>query len=224
MNYIKQTHTQILFLCFFISTTILVMFSSLDLQISNLFFDNGFYLDGDEWEKLLYHSVKFFLLTSLISVIGLWLFNKYMNKNIFSIDGNKTLFLILVLVLGSGLLVNALFKENFGRARPRDIVEFDGTKEFKPAFVISQECNTNCSFSSGHGSAAFFSLALALLFKYRKTALLIAFIYGCSVSFARMAVGAHFFSDNVVSFFVMAITTDIFYYLFFLMPQKKPLK
>jgi lipid A 4'-phosphatase len=220
MNYIKQKHTQILFLCFFISSIIFIAFSSIDIQISNMFYDNGFYLKGSWWERLLYKSVKPFLTISIITVIGLWLVNKYMNKKIFAIDGKKTLFLILVLVLGSGLIVNAIFKDNFGRARPRDIVEFNGTKEFQPAFVISQECDRNCSFSSGHGSGAFFFIALALFFKRRKSALLIAFVYGSLVSLARISAGGHFFSDNVVSFFIMAITTDVlFYYLFLYQKQ-----
>jgi len=143
-----------------------------------MFFDNGFYLKGSWWEHFLYKSVKPLLTIVILTVIGLWLFNKYMNKNIFLINGKKTLFLILVLVIGSGLIVNAIFKDNFGRPRPRDIIEFNGTKEFQPAFSISQEYDRNCSFSSGHGSAAFFTLALALMFKQRKRALAVASLYG----------------------------------------------
>jgi len=215
MNYIKQAHSQILLICFIISSLIFISFPSIDIQISGMFFNNGFYLKGSWWEQFLYNSVKPFLTASILSVIGLWLINKYMNKNIFLINGKKTLFIILVLVIGSGLIVNAIFKDNFGRPRPRDIIEFNGIKEFQPAFSISNECDKNCSFSSGHGSAAFFTLALALLFKHRKRALLLAFVYGSLVSLARISAGGHFFSDNVVSFFVMAITTDVLYYLFF---------
>lgn len=219
MNYLKQTHTQILLICFFISSIIFLQYSSLDIQISRVFFDSGFYLKGSWWEAILYKSVKPFLIISLIGVIFLWQFNKRQNKNIFAINGKKVGFLFLVLVIGSGIIVNAIFKNQFGRPRPVNITEFNGTQHFTPAFIISNGCEKNCSFSSGHGSAAFFALALALFFKYRKTALTIAFIYGCLVSFARIAAGGHFFSDNVVSFFIMAITTDLLYYLFFIRPK-----
>jgi membrane-associated phospholipid phosphatase len=35
---------------------------------------------------------------------------------------------------------------------------------------------------------------------------------GAFVSFCRVASGAHFFSDTIVSFFVMLLVADIFYY------------
>ena len=201
-----------------------ITFPTVDIQVSSLFFDNGFHLKGSWWERFLYKSVKPFLIFTLLALVILWLFNKYTNKNIFNIDGRKTGFLILVLVIGSGIIVNAIFKDNFGRARPSHIMEFNGTKEFTPAFVISQECDKNCSFSSGHGSAAFFTLALALLFKNRRRALAIAVTYGCLVSLARIAAGGHFFSDNVTSFFVMAITTDVLYYILYARHKKKILE
>ncbi len=215
MNYIKQTHSQILWITFLLSSFIFIAFPHLDIQISRLFYNNGFYLKGSWWEAALYKSVKPFLIITLLGLTGLWLFNKFSHKNILGINGKKTAFFFLVLLIGSGIIVHVVFKNHFGRPRPVHITEFSGSKIFTPAFVISNGCDRNCSFSSGHSSAAFAALALAMLFKYRKTALTIAFIYGSLVSLARIAAGGHFFSDNVVSFFVMAITTDIFYYLFF---------
>lgn len=215
MNYIKQTHSQILWITFLLSSFIFIAFPHLDIQISRLFYNNGFYLKGSWWETALYKSVKPFLIITLLGLTGLWLFNKFSHKNILGINGKKTAFFFLVLLIGSGIIVHVVFKNHFGRPRPVHITEFSGSKIFTPAFVISNGCDRNCSFSSGHSSAAFAALALAMLFKYRKTALTIAFIYGSLVSLARIAAGGHFFSDNVVSFFVMAITTDIFYYLFF---------
>ena len=203
---------------------VFVAFPTIDIQVSSLFFENGFHLKGNWWERLLYKSVKPFLILTLLTITILWLVNKYTDKNIFKIDGRKTGFIVLVLVLGSGLVVNAIFKDNFGRARPANIIEFNGTQQFTPAFVISQECDRNCSFSSGHGSAAFFTLALALLFKNRRRAFAIAITYGCLVSLARIAAGGHFFSDNVTSFFVMAITTDALYYILYTRHKAKILE
>ena len=169
-------------------------------------------------------SVKPFLILTLLTITILWLVNKYTDKNIFKINGRKTGFIVLVLVLGSGLIVNAVFKDNFGRARPSAIIEFNGTQQFTPAFVISQECDRNCSFSSGHGSATFFTLALVLLFKNRRKAFAIAVTYDCLVSMARIAAGGNFFSGNVTSFFVMAITTDALYYILYARHKEKILE
>ena len=215
MNYIKQTHSQILWGAFLLSSFILIRFPEIDIQVSSLFFNNGFYMRGSWWETALYNSVRPFLILTLIGLISLWLFNKYAHKHILGIDGKKTAFFALVLLIGSGIIVHMVLKNHFNRPRPLHITEFNGSRTFAPAFVISEGENINYSFSSGHSSAAFAALALALLFKHRKTALTIAFIYGCLVSFARMAAGGHFLSDNIASFFIMAITTDIFYYLFF---------
>ena len=60
-----------------------------------------------------------------------------------------------MLVLGAGLVVNGILKDDFGRARPRDIEAFGGSSQFTPAFVVSHECDRNCSFSSGDGAGAF---------------------------------------------------------------------
>jgi lipid A 4'-phosphatase len=110
------------------------------------------------------------------------------------------------------LIVNVVFKDHFGRARPRDIEEFGGSKRFTPAFVISSECDSNCSFSSGEGAAGFFSMALALALSRRRAIFLAAVAMGSLVSLSRIAAGAHFFSDTVVSFFVMLILSDVLFY------------
>jgi membrane-associated phospholipid phosphatase len=46
----------------------------------------------------------------------------------------------------------------------------------------------------------------------KRAVLLSAFAYGALVSCSRVASGAHFLSDCVVSFFVMLILSDVLYY------------
>ena len=219
MSYLKQKHTALILVGFFLSSMMFVVFPELDIIVSKLFYNDGFYYNNIWWESLLYNSVKPFLLMTLFSVLIIWQFNRIQKKSFCSIDGRKVSFLFLVLIVGSGIFVNVIFKDQMGRARPRDITEFNGTKKFTPAFYISDACDRNCSFSSGHGSAAFYALALAMLFKRRRWALTLAFIYGTLVSFSRVVSGGHFLSDNVVSFFVMAICADSLYYLLFVRNQ-----
>lgn len=215
MGYLKQAHSRVLLISAVIFSVSLFLFSRIDIEISKLFFLKGFYLKDSWWVTGLYKSVGPFIIVSILMLVCVWLFNLFKKKNILAINNKKIVFLMLVLIIGSGLIVNVVFKEGFGRARPRDVVEFNGTHQFTPAFIICEQCEHNCSFSSGHGAGAFFALALALLFKRRKRALAIAFLYGAAVSLARIVAGGHFFSDNLVSFFVMAITTDVLYYLMF---------
>ena len=148
----------------------------------------------------------------MVFVIALYVCNRLSKRNWCGIDGKRVLYLFIVLALGAGVIVNVLLKDNFGRARPRDIAEFGGTKVFTPAFVVSRECDKNCSFSSGEGAAGFFALALALALNRRRATLAAAFAVGCVVSYWRVASGAHFLSDTLVSFFVMLIVADVAYY------------
>ena len=61
-------------------------------------------------------------------------------------------FLAAMLAIGPGLVANVILKDNWGRARPRQVVEFGGTKQFTPPLVPVRECVRNCSFVSGEAS------------------------------------------------------------------------
>ena len=211
MSYLKLRRAQLILTSFLISSLLFVQFPAIDLGISGLLFADGFYLRG-QWTTLAHESVLYFLGLSLLAVACLYLCNRYFRLNLCGIDGKKVTYLLLVLVLGAGLIVNGIFKDDFGRARPREIEEFGGSKHFTPAFVVSHECHRNCSFTSGDGAGAFFAVALAMALSRKRAMLLAALAYGVLVSFSRVASGAHFLSDSVVSFFVMLISADVLYH------------
>ena len=68
-------------------------------------------------------------------------------------------------ILGSGIIANWYFKDQWGRARPVHITEFGGDKIFTQAFVKSDQCERNCSWISGESSAAFSFLVGTLILK-----------------------------------------------------------
>lgn len=212
VNYLKLRRAWIILACFLMSSLLLSGFPTIDIAISRIFFDDGFHLKEQWWHSSIREGLACFLWLSMIAVVGLYAFNRLSKRNLCEIDGRKVCFLFLVLLLGAGLTVNVIFKDNFGRARPRDIEEFGGSKRFTPAFVVSYECDRNCSFSSGEGAGGFFSLALALALSRRRSIFLVGIGLGSLVSLSRIASGAHFFSDTVVSFFVMLIFADVLYY------------
>jgi len=221
----KLKRTQIMLATLPVAAAVLWGVPAIDLEISRLFFDRGFPSKEQWWHKLLHEGLGYFLWLSMLSVIAIYAFNRLRKRELYGIDGRKVCYLLLVLILGAGLIVNVVFKDGFGRARPRDIEEFGGSRQFTPAFVIAAECQKNCSFSSGEGAGGFFTLALAYALHRRREALVAAVGFGILVSWSRIASGAHFFSDTVVSFFVMLVLTDVLYYYMFSVsaePQRLP--
>lgn len=219
MSYLKLPRARLVLLCFLTSSLLLARFPGLDIYVSRLFYDGtGFYLANQWWVTLLQKCVGYLICLSMVSIVGLCVFNRLSRRNVCGVDGKKAVYLFIVLALGAGLIVNVLFKNNFGRARPRNVEEFGGLQQFTPAFAVADECGTNCSFSSGDGAGAFFSLALVLALSRKRAILLAAFGFGALVSFSRIASGAHFLSDTVVSFFVMLIIADIMYF-YMLVPR-----
>jgi lipid A 4'-phosphatase len=212
MHYLKLRRSRAILVLFAASTLLFLLFPGIDIAISRLFFNQGFYLSRQWWTMFMHDSMGYFLCLSLASVVALYLWNKLTKRSVCGVDGKRIAYLFLVLILGAGVIVNVALKDNFGRARPRDIVEFGGVEHYTPPFVISGQCTKNCSFSSGEAAGGFFSLALALALSRRRAVFAAAVGVGAIVSFCRIASGAHFFSDTVVSFFVMLIVADVLYY------------
>lgn len=108
----------------------------------------------------------------------------------------------LSLALGPGLVVNAILKDNWGRPRPRDTVQYGGEYEFQAPWVLSD--NGGKSFPCGHCSVPFALSCVAWTIGSSRRGLrfllLVGFaLVGIIVGLARVAVGAHYFSDVVVS-------------------------
>ena len=112
------------------------------------------------------------------------------------------LFLFVVLILGPGFIVHAVFKDTWDRSRPRHLQEFGGEWHFTPAFVVAHECEKNCSFVSGHAAMGFYWIALAWPLRKRRW-LIPGLITGAIVGGVRIIQGGHFLSDVIFAgFFV----------------------
>lgn len=110
-------------------------------------------------------------------------------------------FLALAAALGPGVLVNVLVKDHFGRARPVASAPFGGEHRFSPAFMLSDQCDVNCSFVSGHAAGATMPAAgyfIAAGRRRRRLWLAAGLTFGAAVGLLRIAVGAHYLSDVVM--------------------------
>lgn len=197
---------------------IFLYYSQIDIKVSSFFYKNNFYLANCFIVKFIYQATRVIIALFSISTVFLLILDLVFKKDFFHIRKKALVYLLITLILGPGLIVNTLLKDNFGRARPSQIKEFGGNKNFTPAFVISNQCKKNCSFTSGHAAAAFYFLALVPLFRRRKTQICIASLalfWGSLVGFIRIIQGGHFLSDVVFSAFIIYFTAKISYYLVF---------
>ena len=117
------------------------------------------------------------------------------------------------IALGPGLATWAL-KEHTLRARPMDVVQFGGTRQFTPAFVQAKQCSDNCAFSSGHAACGFFLASLMLLDPRRRWRwVATGVVLGLAVSLARVSVGAHWLSDVLWAFPVTLLVSGVVWLL-----------
>jgi lipid A 4'-phosphatase len=199
-----------------------VLVPDIDLWFSGLFYreTGGFFLAGAAWVRLLYELVNPLAGVAVLVLLVLLLRNVLLRSPAGPLNTRATFFLLAVLAVGPGLVVNGVFKSYWGRARPRDVVEFGGTRTFTPAFVISDDCDRNCSFTSGHASVPFALVALGFLLRRRRWAVFAgAAAFGGLVGLGRIVQGAHFLSDVVFSgIFVFLIAYLLAHYAFRLPP------
>ena len=116
-------------------------------------------------------------------------------------------YLLAVLIVAPGLVVNTLFKENWGRARPAQTEAFGGDRAFSPPLVVSDQCESNCSFVSGDASVGFALAAVGLVAARRKRLwIAVGLAAGGVIGLGRVAMGAHYPSDVVFAgVFVVAV-------------------
>jgi lipid A 4'-phosphatase len=122
-------------------------------------------------------------------------------------------FLLSAVILGPGLLVNMGLKDNWGRPRPRQVMEFGGEKHYEPPLSPGLRCDDCHSFVSGHASIGFCFFGLALLSRSRKWLWLPA-IAGTAIGVTRIAQGGHFLSDVLFSGWVVWYSTVFLHGLF----------
>ncbi len=209
MKYLKLKNLLIVNSFFFFFFLIFfTIFPESDIYFSNIFFENNKFIS----ERITFiKSLRSFLkdLMVLIPIISLLILtlNFYIKQKKQKVFLNKRmkyaiLGIIIGPIVGSGIIANWYFKDQWGRARPVHVSEFGGDKIFTRAFVKSNQCEKNCSWISGESSAAFSFLVGTIILKTPFFFFLNLF-FGVIVSFCRVSMGGHFLSDNLFALFFM---------------------
>ncbi len=198
---------------------IFFVFPQIDLSVSAFFFKNEhFYLAKAPFVKFIYNYAPLLaVLTGIFAFFATIFMTIKKIDLLFGFRRKIYLFMFLALLVGPALIVNLVLKENFGRARPRNIVEFGGNKEFTKPFSMSNQCEKNCSFVSGHSSAGFYFCTLSLIFLGRKKRLVFwgGILLGTIIGFIRIIGGGHFASDIYFSFVAVYLPALLLHYWMF---------
>lgn len=184
-------------------------FPGVDIAVSRLFYrpDAGFFLAGDPLLKALRKSSTLVLALLLLGVIGRLVWRGLQGRSI-GAAARRTVFVVAALALGPGLVVNLLLKGLWGRARPIQIDAFGGEAVFTPVWVVSDACQSNCSFVSGEGSSAAWMVGVLLVVtpaRWRSVLLPLGLVYAFALSMNRLAFGGHFLSDILLSWALTAL-------------------
>ena len=186
-----------------LTSLVFLVAPQLDVAVSRLFYigPSGF-LDGR------YEVVEIIRETGrlLMWVLGLGVLAPLLIKLLFParpilVPPRAMLFVLSSYALGPGLVVNGILKEHWGRARPREVLDFGGTADFSPVWWISNQCERNCSFVSGEAAAAFWLVALVFIVPphWRVRTAIMTVAAAAAISFTRLAAGAHFLSDVLIA-------------------------
>jgi lipid A 4'-phosphatase len=134
------------------------------------------------------------------------------------------MFIVLSILLGPGLLVNAVLKDHWGRARPREIVEFGGRMTYTPPLLPSDAGGK--SFPCGHCSVGFLYAAGWWLWRrthprWARVSLAGGLLSGFLLGLARMAAGGHFLSDVVWAGLIAFGAAHVVYYHILRIPHRE---
>ena len=178
--------------------TAIIWFFDLDLQVQSYFYDNGWPLKEHPLIAGFYNYGVFIgIAVGLLAMLVVLL--SYQNEKFYKFR-RLGFFLIFCLVVGPGIIVNGVFKENWGRPRPRQVEEFGGNKDFWPVLCKCGPEVEGKSFPCGHCSMAFYLLMPFFYLRNRnrriaRLILIAGFLFAGVMGLARISAGGHFLSD-----------------------------
>ncbi len=220
MNMPNETYLRLM--VWLLASTLLVgaiftSFPQLDLYASAWFFRDGFWLYELGFTRVVREIFLWFMYAFGLGVGLAFIYALLRRRPLRGLGYGVSLIL-----LGPLLLVNTLLKDNWGRARPIDVTDFGGDSLFTPAYLFTDQCGKNCSFTSGEGGGI---ATLAILIGFwawphlqRKGRLWLGMALGLMVFIVaglRVAMGQHFLSDTLLSILFCALVAAVLYRLFY---------
>lgn len=209
----------LIWLFFVISTTALFWLTDLDKQLSALFYQSG-HNSGEDWPyrhwglvKVLYDYAFPFTAIAGLTAIVVYIaghFHHYTRR-----FRRRALYILLVIALGPGVVVNLVFKDHWGRPRPVHVQEFGGEYAYVPPLQMAD--TPDKSFVCGHCSVGYAFFVLYFLSQNHKPLyFILTLTLAWTMGFTRMASGGHFASDILWSGYLVFLVAYALYYGWFI--------
>lgn len=203
-------------------SALFLLWPGIDLWFSGLFYDaaSGFTAaDSPFLQSLRQISETIIRLTIIAAFLSVIVKLALPNRKSL-IPPGSSLLLLSTLAIGPGLLVNGILKANWGRPRPIAVEAFGGDLPYVEVWRITDLCDGNCSFVSGEASAAIWLMALALVvpLAWRNRVALATLILAAVLSLNRIAFGAHFLSDVLISWSLTLMIITVAHHFLFVRP------
>jgi lipid A 4'-phosphatase len=198
---------------------IFLVFPEIDLQIGRAFYagNRAFFGQSVGWVKVVRIAFAASFYCAVVAAILGVILTRDRTHTWLRLPFAHWVYLAICLAAGPGLVANLGFKDHWGRARPKDVVEFGGMKMFTPPLIRTDQCDNNCSFVSGEAASVFVPFyAIALLSPQHAPLLLaVGTVCGLAAGLIRIALGAHFLSDVIFAGIFMLLTVVLVHFAFF---------
>ena len=196
-----------------------------DLKLAARFYDPGrggwFLGNAQPWQWLYRYGTIPGLAVSLAALV-IWFAGRLSRP--LAVWRPYCLLVVLTAVIASGILVNAVLKQYWGRPRPDQITAFGGQWRYRDVHQPGTP-GQGGSFPSGHCAMGFSLLSLVCVHRRSK---LIAYagggagvLLGGSLGVTRIVQGAHFLTDTLWSLGLNLIVVAALYYLVLAIPARQ---
>jgi lipid A 4'-phosphatase len=198
-----------------VAGVIFLAFPQIDLMVSRAFYSGDRNFAGQSAFLVVGLRIVFIVVFWLCvagAAAGLWM-TRDRKRAWLHLSFPQWVFLAVCLAMGPGILANLLLKDHWGRARPRQVAEFGGSKTFTPPLIPANQCPRNCSFVSGEAASIYLPFyAVAFVVPQWSVVLVTAgTLLGLASGAVRVSQGAHFLSDVIFAGVFMALTAGLLY-------------
>ncbi len=132
----------------------------------------------------------------------------------------KALYILLVIALGPGVVVNLVFKDHWGRPRPVHVTQFGGEYQYVQPLKFGH--TPDKSFVCGHCSVGYAFFVLYFLSQNHKLIyFVLTLVLAWTMGFTRMTSGGHFLSDILWSGYLVFLVAYALYYGWYIQLRPK---